>query len=434
MRLVADPVAVSRGLSTPNLRFVRQTLLIAALLSILVACSGPGESGGEPGIDVIDVSGPLDASALEFMNDSIEGAAASGQELAVLQINSPAVLDAVGFEVLQATVANPPLPVAVWLGPSPAVAFGGAALIVTEAGERAVAPGSNIGLISPVVLGADGVWVGSGDPILWEASLPAELTEYSQQPSIRQYLQDLNGETFRTASGPVTVETIAPFEEGVTLKPVTFRQPGLGVRFFRLAATPEAAFFFLVVGLAIASFEFFAIGPGVAAGVAALSLLLAAWGVVNLPVRPWAVGLALMGWALLTAAYQKGGVLVLTLLGAVTLQVGGTFLVDGGGQIDPRWYLVLPSVLAVLFFFRLAMPTVQRARFSTRTIGRDALIGERGVALESFDPDGVVEVRGARWRATAHREAGLTQGAEILVAGVDGMFLEVEPAGSPREN
>jgi membrane protein implicated in regulation of membrane protease activity len=80
------------------------------------------------------------------------------------------------------------------------------------------------------------------------------------------------------------------------------------------------------------------------------------------------------------------------------------------------------------------MPTVQRARFSTRTIGRDALIGERGVALELFDPDGVVEVRGARWRATAHREAGLTEGAEILVAGVDGMFLEVEPAGSPREN
>jgi membrane-bound serine protease (ClpP class) len=408
-------------------------MLTAALLLVVAACSSIGDAG-EPGIDVIDVSGPLDALALEFMSDSIQNAAERGQVLAILQVNSPAVLDAVEFEVLQATVANPPLPVAVWLGPSPAVAHGGAALIVTEAGERAVAPGSKIGLIAPVVLGADGVWVGSGDPILWEASLPAESTEYAQQPSIRQYLQDLDGETFQTGDGPVTIATVEPFEEGVTLKPVIFREPGLGVRFFRLATTPEAAFFFLVVGLAIASFEFFAIGPGVAAGVAALSLLLAGWGMVNLPVRPWTLGLAVAGWALLTAAYQKGGVLVLTLIGAFLLQVGGTFLIDGSGQIDPRWYLVLPSVLAVLFFFLLAMPTVQRARFSTGTIGRDGLIGERGVALEPFDPDGVVEVRGARWRATAHREAGLVAGSEILVAGVDGMFLEVEPPGSSREN
>jgi membrane protein implicated in regulation of membrane protease activity len=39
----------------------------------------------------------------------------------------------------------------------------------------------------------------------------------------------------------------------------------------------------------------------------------------------------------------------------------------------------------------------------------------------------MVEVNGARWRATAHREAGLVAGSAIRVAGVDGMFLEVEP-------
>ena len=103
------------------------SFIIAALLSILVACSGSGEPVEEPGIDVIDVSGPLDASALEFMNDSIEGAAASGQELAVLQINSRAVLDDRAFTDLLETLENPPLPLAVWVGPAPAVAGGGAA-------------------------------------------------------------------------------------------------------------------------------------------------------------------------------------------------------------------------------------------------------------------------------------------------------------------
>jgi membrane-bound serine protease (ClpP class) len=290
--------------------------------------------------------------------------------------------------------------------------------MVLEMEHASMSAGSSLDT-SPTVVGEDEGVI--DHPITAQDSL------LPVQPSIRQYLQDLDGETFTTASGPVTVETLTPFEDGVTLKTVTFRQPDIGTRFWRLAATPEAAFFFLVVGLTIASFEFFAIGPGVAAGVAAISLLLAGWGIVNLPVKPWALGVAILGWMLLTAAYQKGGVLVLTLLGAAMLLVAGSFYVDGSGQIDPRWYLVLPSVLAVLFFFLLAMPTVQRARFSTRTIGRQGLIGEKGIAVDGFDPDGMVEVNGARWRATAHREAGLVAGSAIRVAGVDGMFLEVEP-------
>ena len=395
---------------------MRRTLLIVCLLLLVGACSGHADT--EPGIDVIDVSGPLDASALDFMRTSIEDAAVNGQVLAVLQVNSPAVLDVEALAALEQVLDNPPLPVSAWVGPAPAQANGGIGQIVLDLEHAAISAGSEMNLV-PIVAGAETI---VGQP------MTAEESGLVMYPSIRQYLQDLDGVTFQTADGPVTVETLKPFEDGVTLKTPTFRQPGLATRFWRLAATPEAAFFFLVVGLTIASFEFFAIGPGVAAGVAAVSLLLAGWGIVALPIKWWALALAVLGWMLLTAAYQKGGVLVLTVLGAVMLQVAGSFYVDGSGQIDPRWYLVLPSVLAALFFFMLAMPTVQRARFSTRTIGRDGLIGEKGIAVGGFDPDGVVEVKGARWRATAHREAGLTAGSEILVSGVDGMFLEVEPA------
>jgi membrane-bound serine protease (ClpP class) len=400
-----------------------------ALLLVPVAVLAADD---DPGISVIDVSGPLDASALRFMREAIEEAGQSGQVLAMLQIDSPAVLDQAALQDLREVVADPPIPLAMWVGPAPAAAGGGAVLLVADAEHAAIAPGSHVGPALPVVAGDENLASLSLDPAWLDSRVPAEDSGLDLQPSIRQYLQDLDGETFPTRAGPVTVETLEPFGDGVTLKTVTFVRPGLATRFVRLAVNPEAAFFFLVVGLTIASFEFFAMGPGVAAGVAALSLFLAGWGIVNLPVRPWALALAVIGWVVLTAAYQKGGVLVLTILGAVMLQVAGMFYVDGSGQIDPRWYLILPSVLAVLFFFLLAMPTVQRARFSTQTIGRDGLIGERGVAVADFDPDGVVEVRGARWRATAHREAGLSVGSDVVVSGVDGMFLEVEPVG--REN
>lgn len=371
---------------------------------------------------MIDVSGPLDARALGFMVRSIESAAEQGQVLALVQIDSRAVLDGAGYDSVIETLQDPPLPVAVWVGPAPAAALGGAQLIVEAVEHKAISPGSVWGVTNPVVLGEERT-----DTIGPSQALAAEGWGIELQPTIRQYLQDLNERTFRTADGPVEVITIEEFEGGVTLKPVTFRKPDLLTRTLRLAVMPEAAFFFLVAGLTIVSFELFALGPGVAAGVAGLSLLLGGWGLVNLPVNWWAVGLLILGWLLLTAALQRGGKLVLTLAGAVLLQISGMTMVGGTGQLEPTWWLVMLTVLAVLAFFLVAMPTMQRARLSTPTIGRDSLVGQRGTALVDFDPDGLVEVENATWRATAHREAGVAKGSQVVVTGINGLYLEVEP-------
>jgi len=402
-------------------RLVHRIVLASILLLALSACSEP--VGG--GIDVIDVSGPLDSSALDFIVDSIEQGAELGQELAVVQINSKAVLDTDAFDRLAALISEPPLPVAVWVGPAPAAVFGAAADLPHLATHAAMAPGTFEGHYQPRILGES--------PDRSDELIEAEETGLDLQASVRQFLQDLDGVTFDTTDGPVVVSTLEDVDGGITTKDVTFRKPGLGTRFLRLAVTPEATFFFLVVGLSIVVFEFYALGPGVAAGVAAISLALASWGLLTLPVAWWALVLVLVGFLVLVTAHQRGGLLILTLMGALVLQVGGMTLIDGGGQIDPQWWLVLASVLAVLFFFLLAMPTVQRARLSTETIGRESLIGETGTALADFDPDGLVEVRGARWRGTAHREAGISAGESVVVTGVDGLFLEIEPLDADRE-
>ena len=408
------------ALTSSAVRRIGFGLIFLALPMVALA----QDEGG--GIDVVDVSGPLDASALEFMANSIEDAAASDQELVVLQINSKAVLDEDGYLRLADLIESQPVPIALWVGPAPAAAFGGMALLVNDSDKTvAIAPGSEIGHQRPQVLGVD--------PEETEEVLTAEESGLELQPTLRQYLQDLDGRTFLTISGETTISTIKDFQGGVTLKDTTFKKPGFATRYFRLAVTPEAAFFFLVVGLSIVTFEFFALGPGVAAGVAAISLILAGWGIVNLPIRWWALALTIVGWGVLTAAYQRGGVLAMTVGGTILLQIAGMFYVDGQGQIDPKWYLVLPSVVAVLFFFLIAMPTVQRARLSTQTIGRETLVGHVGTATVDFDPDGLVEVDGARWRATAHREAELKQNSQIVVTGVDGLFLEVDRYEPDRE-
>jgi membrane-bound serine protease (ClpP class) len=73
------------------------------------------------------------------------------------------------------------------------------------------------------------------------------------------------------------------------------------------------------------------------------------------------------------------------------------------------------------------MTAMVRSRFSTPTIGREDLIGELGAAEVDVDPDGVVRVRDALWRARTNRATPIGRGATVRVVSVQGVLLEVEP-------
>ena len=80
------------------------------------------------------------------------------------------------------------------------------------------------------------------------------------------------------------------------------------------------------------------------------------------------------------------------------------------------------------------MTAMVRSRFSTPTIGREELIGEMGVAEVGVDPDGVVRVSDALWRARTNRATPIAAGDAVRVVAVEGVLLEVEPeSGGARD-
>jgi membrane-bound serine protease (ClpP class) len=80
------------------------------------------------------------------------------------------------------------------------------------------------------------------------------------------------------------------------------------------------------------------------------------------------------------------------------------------------------------------MTAMVRSRFSTPTIGREELIGELGSAEVGIDPDGVVRVRDALWRARTNRATPIERGDRVRVVSVRGITLEVEPeSGGARD-
>lgn len=380
-------------------------------------------------VEFVDLSGILDQRMLEFAIDSIEQAAARGDtEAVVLQIDSPGVVgsEETLFELIE-LASMPPIPVISWIGPAPATAYGGAGLLALTTDISLAAPGSEIGLLAPAVAGSE--TFSGPQHLLAEALAVEDAVEFevsAMTAAPRQVVQLLDGRAVRFAGGEAVLSTLVAVEDGQTISTV-IRSPGWWDGFLRLASTPEAAFFLLVAGLTVAAFEFYAIGPGIAAGVAAVSLFLSAYGIAVLPVRWWAVGLTVVSAWLLAVAYQRGSVPALNLIGLTGLTVAGFAFTDAAPQFSPGIPGVLLTIGSAAFFFLLAMPTVARSRFSTQTIGRDHLIGRSGVAVTDFDPDGVVDVDGARWRASAHREAGIHASDRIVVQAVDGWYLDVAP-------
>lgn len=355
-----------------------------------------GSPQSEPVVEVIELTGYVDDASLAYLRDSINRAAEAARELAIIQLDAEAVVGSAGaVDATVALISDPPLPLVVWVGPAPALARGGLEVLA------AAAPLS----------------VSSEDA-----------------PSIRQLVQDLDGVSLRPGDPPLaTITTEVPSgEEGVTTVPVTFTQPGLWHRFLHLGASPEAAFFFLVAGLTLVAFEYFALGPGLASGVAAVSLFLGAYGLGVIPTRPLALAGALASVLLFAIGHQRGGVLAITVIATALITWSG-FNISATPDLVPIGGVgVVFAVLVVLFFFLLAIPAVTRARMSTQTIGRQSLIGEEGTAVLDFSPDGSVVVNGAQWPATAHRESAIRAGDPVVVTAVAGRELEVEPR--TREN
>ena len=211
------------------------------------------------------------------------------------------------------------------------------------------------------------------------------------------------------------------------------REPSVDVSFAKLAllprllhtvASPSVAYLLLMAGMVLIVFEFFTVGIGLAGGAGAGFLVLAAYGLAVLPTRPLALGLLTLGMVGFGIDVQTGAPRVWTGIGAVSLVAGTWILYDG---VPLPLITAVLTLLGVFLFMLAAMPSVVRARFSTPTIGRETMVGEVGSATAVLNPEGMVRVREALWRARTNRATPIAQGDPVRVIGVEGLVLQVEP-------
>jgi len=183
--------------------------------------------------------------------------------------------------------------------------------------------------------------------------------------------------------------------------------------------------------MALALFEFFTVGIGIAAATGVLFLVPASYGLGVLPVHPWAIVLLAVAFIGFAIDVQAGAPRFWTAVGGASYVVGALALYQG--RRVSLWVIVLMGLL-LAFFVLSGMPAMVRSRFSTPTIGRQSLIGRMGVAESGVDPEGTVRVDGAPWRARTNRATPIPAGEPVRVVAINGLLLEVEPeTGGARE-
>jgi membrane-bound serine protease (ClpP class) len=215
---------------------------------------------------------------------------------------------------------------------------------------------------------------------------------------------------------------------------VRFRKLDLTQQLAHTLGAPWVAYFLFVAGLALMLLEFYTASVGIAGAVGAVALIGGCFGFSHLPVAPWAIALLGLGMFGLAIDLQAGGLGPWTFIGGAALIAGSLWLYDGATALDPAWWILVLVCGSTLLFVLSGMTAMVRSRFSTPTIGREELIGEMGVAEVGVDPDGVVRVRDALWRARTNRATPIAAGDSVRVVAVEGVLLEVEPeAGGARD-
>jgi membrane-bound serine protease (ClpP class) len=201
-------------------------------------------------------------------------------------------------------------------------------------------------------------------------------------------------------------------------------------------ASPPVAYLLLLTGLALLVFEFFTAGVGLAGGIGAISTVLAFTGLAVLPTRPWAVAVIMLAMLAFAVDVQVGIPRLWTGVGIVLTIIGSWFLFEPvpGSSMRPSWLALIAGIGGITLTFIVGMPSMVRTRFATPTIGREWMIGQQGTAVSAIDPEGTVEIEGARWRARTNRATPIAAGEALRVAAIDGVTLDVEPLeGAARD-
>jgi membrane-bound serine protease (ClpP class) len=420
------------------------------MIAVLICTAFVSARAESSGIRTMSLKGSVNPGSAAYFLRVLDEANRSGDELLLVEIDTPGGLVASLRQMVQGVMASR-VPVVVYVAPSGAQAASAGALLLLSAHVSAMAPGTETGAAHPVDLGGGAEKGGvmnakiENDLAAFARSLAEkrsrnpEWAERAVRESIastasealaagvidtvaasrKELIAFLDGRRVTTAAGDTTIRT-----SGVTVREAA---PTFGEQVMMIIADPNIAYFLLLLGIAGLYFELSTPGavlPGVAG---AIALVLGAWAMQLLSVN--VTGLLLILLAILFFGLEifvvSSGVLAIA--GLVALFIG-SLMVFNQPEIGLfiNWWIFLPLFLSFSAGVLLLVFVVVRSTRKKALSGAEGLVGETGTLERAIAEgrNGKVYVHGELWEASAN--GSIPAGAQVRVTEVEGMKLIVK--------
>ena len=433
-------------------------LILLSAVMVALGIAGPA-LGGERHVLVAEVDGIINPVTQRFISRVIDKGAKDGAEIVIIKLDTPGGLLSSTKKIVQ-DLLNASVPTAVYVYPSGADATSAGTFITTAANFAVMAPGTTIGAASPVAAGGEDIPETLKSKVvenltalmrniaeernrnaeaLEDTVLRAKAYDAKQAVELRvvdfvttdiaDLLQQIDGMTVETASGPRTLNT-----QDLPLREINM---SLVERFLFFLADPNISFLLLSLGGLGLVIELFNPGLIVPAVVGVIFLLLAFVSLGNLPVNWAAAGFILLAGVLLVAEVLVAGFGVLGIGAIVSFILGGLLLFSSFGSPSPmapsiRVSLWLVGSLAGVFTLSgvwFLQTVVQSRRAASRIkIAPSPLIGVLGVATTDLAPGGTVRVADEVWTAVTQDDIVIKTGERVRVIAAEGTILTVARA------
>jgi membrane-bound serine protease (ClpP class) len=401
-----------------------------------------------PRIVAVNVDGIIHPVTVEIIGNAIEQASRENAEAVLLRLNTPGGLLDSSREINEKIVGSR-VPVIAYVTPSGGRAASAGFFLLQAADVAVMAPGTNTGAASPVLMGQQ------MDPVMrskiendTSAWLRSVVTKRGRNADLAEKtIREAKAFTEKEALDNHLIDLVIPDEQhllaeldGREITRFDGRRQTLHTRDteivpYRLStreriissiADPNIGFILLVLGALGIYVEFSAPGlifPGVAGGILALLGLSA---LAVLPINWIGAALLILGASLfvLEAKFASHGILGVG--GTLAMVLGALLLINGPPEVRIRLSTAVavsvPFALITMFLVSL----VVRARANKVVTGEEGLLNEVGLAFTALAPAGKIFVHGEYWDAVSN--APVEPGSEVRIVGIDGLKLRVEPA------
>ncbi len=405
----------------------------------------------KPIITVVKVEGVINPITERFILNVIEKSIQKNAMCVIIEMDTPGGLETSMHNIVK-EILNAKIPIITFISPKGARAASAGVFIVVSSDIAVMAPSTHIGAAHPVSIGGpqDKTMIAKSTNDLmafvksiaekknrnpqWYQEAVKKSSSITEEEALKigvidliaedisDLLKKIDGRKIKKGDFEVTLHTSKTRIEEIKMN---FRE-----NFLHDIAEPNIAYILLMIGIYGLIYEFTSGGIGFGAIIGSICLILAFFGLSNLPINLAGLLLIILSFILFLLEIKIVSHGILTIGGGIALILGSFMLIDSQFApltISPQLILVV-SGLTILFFL-VAIVLGLKAQRRKITTGIEGMLDETGIAKTNIVPEeeGLVFLQGEIWSAITE-EALIEPGQKIKVIDRDGMKLKVKLA------